>query len=119
MANETRKGNYGENVACGFLERRGFILLEKNFRRSGGEIDLIMRDDVVVVFVEVKYRRSLAAGPPRIAVTPAKQRRIVQTAQHYIAENDLCDTDFRFDVVEVFGQEQLRVEHIENAFWVR
>jgi len=119
MANEVQKGHYGETVARGFLERRGFVVLAANYKRGGGEIDLIAQDGEAVVFIEVKYRRSLAAGLPRIAVTPAKQRKIIQTAWYYIAEKNLVNTDFRFDVVEVFGREQLDVNHIENAFWVR
>ena len=119
MPDETRKGNYGEAVARGYLERRGFAVLEMNYKRAGGEIDIIARDGDGIVFIEVKYRRSLAAGLPRIAVTPSKQRAIIQTAQYYIAENELTDVDMRFDVVEVFGREQLDVNHIQNAFWVR
>jgi len=119
MQNKTAVGNYGENAARGFLERRGYAVLETNYKRGGGELDIIARHGEYIVFIEVKYRRTLGAGRPGIAVTPAKQRAMIQTAKHYIAENELVDTDFRFDVVEVFGRETLAVHVIENAFMVR
>ena len=116
MPSKTATGNYGEAVAQGFLTRRGYAILETNYKRGGGEIDIIARLGTYVVFVEVKYRRGLKAGMPCEAVTPAKQRRIIHTALYYISENNLADTDFRFDVMEVFGREWLDVNHIENAF---
>jgi len=118
MANKKQTGDYGETAAKGFLARRGYVVLEEKYKRGSGEIDLIARDGAYIVFIEVKYRRSLAAGLPRIAVTPAKQRKIAQTALWYIAEKQLVNTDFRFDVVEVFGREQLDVNLIQNAFMV-
>ena len=118
MQNKRQVGGYGEAVARGYLVRRGFTVLEMNYKRGGGEIDIIAKDGAYIVFIEVKYRRNLAMGLPRIAVTPAKQRTIIQTARHYISENNLVDTDFRFDVVEVFGRERLDINHIPNAFTV-
>jgi len=118
MPSKRETGNYGEAVAQGFLTRRGYTILETNYKRGGGEIDIIARLGTYVVFAEVKYRRGLKAGLPRESVTPAKQRRIIRTALYYISENDLTETDFRFDVIEVFGREWLDVNHIEDAFQV-
>ena len=119
MPSKRETGNYGESVARGFLTRRGYTILETNYKRGGGEIDIIARHGTYIVFVEVKYRRSLAIGLPRVAVTPAKQRRIIHTARYYIAEKQPVDMDFRFDVLEVIGREQLDVNLIENAFFVQ
>ena len=112
------KGNYGETAALGFLQARGYTILERNYKCFGGEIDIIAKHNEYIVFVEVKYRKSLAAGLPRIAVTRAKQRQIAKAALGYISQTGLDNTDFRFDVVEVFGVELLDINHIEDAFWV-
>lgn len=110
-------GNYGENVAAGYLAGKGYAVLEKNYKRGHGEIDIIARDGEYIVFIEVKYRKNLSVGEPREAVTRAKQRAIIGAALYYIAENSLDSCDFRFDVIEVFGKELLDINHIENAFW--
>ena len=112
-----RKGDYGETSAAGFLEAKGYVVVERNYKRGGGEIDIIARDKDCVVFVEVKYRKTLAMGLPREAVTVTKQRLVKKTAQYYIFEKQLVDVDMRFDVVEIVGSEQLEIEHLENAFW--
>jgi len=112
----TSKGNYGETAALGFLQARGYTILERNYKRFGGEIDIIARHNEYVVFIEVKYRKSLSAGLPRIAVTRAKQRQIAKAALGYISQKGLDNTDFRFDVIEVFGVELLDINHIEDAF---
>ena len=112
-----RKGNYGETAAAGFLEAKGYVILERNYKRGSGEIDMIARDNDCIVFVEVKYRKTLSAGLPREAVTAAKQRIIKKTANYYIFEKQITNTDMRFDVVEVVGSEQLEIEHLDNAFW--
>ena len=114
----TNKGNYGETAALGFLQSRGYTILEQNYKRYGSEIDIIAKHNEYIVFVEIKYRRSLAAGLPRIAVTRTKQQQIARAALGYIGEKQLHNTDFRFDVIEVFGVELLDINHIEDAFYV-
>ena len=78
-----------------------------------GEIDLVMQDGDVVVFVEVKARETLAYGEPIEAVTPQKVRKIATTAQHFLVKNRMLGRSVRFDVVEVLCGE---VRHTENAF---
>lgn len=116
LKNKKDVGDYGENAAAGYLIGKGYVILERNYRRGGGEIDIIANDKEYIVFVEVKYRKSMSAGYPREAVSRAKQKRIIETALYYIGENSLDDNDFRFDVIEVFGKELLDINHIENAF---
>jgi len=110
------KGNYGETAALGFLQARNYTILERNYERFGGEIDIIAQHNEYIVFIEVKYRKSLSAGLPRVAVTRAKQRQIIKAALGYIGEKRLDNIDFRFDVIEVFGMELLDINHIEDAF---
>ena len=109
-------GRYGQNEAAKFLQTIGMTVMAENFRTRRGEVDLIMADGEYVVFVEVKYRRSLRHGYPREAVGISKQKRIRDAALHFISRNQL-DQDFRFDVVELYeATDGLTINHIKNAF---
>ncbi|MCL2235648.1 MAG: YraN family protein [Defluviitaleaceae bacterium] len=111
------KGNYGENTALGFLESKGYRILSTNYKANGGEIDIIAKDGEYIVFVEVKYRRGNAFGDGFDAITPAKVRRIIKTAKVYLHKQNLWEAPCRFDIIEIFGHEQLEIDHVENAFW--
>jgi len=112
--NNREKGSRHEEMAASFYVHRGAVILEKNYRRKTGEIDLIVREDTRIVFVEVKYRRELRKGDPSEAVNYAKQHRIYQTARWYLAEHKLPEsTPCRFDVISILGNE---LRHIPNAF---
>ncbi len=99
-------GNAGEQGAAAFLAARGYRLIDANVRPEGGmargEIDIVAWDGNVLVFVEVKTRRTAAGaqGTPGEAITPAKRRQLVSLAQTYLAHHDLDDVACRFDVVE-------------------
>jgi putative endonuclease len=110
-------GKEGERVAELYLQKKGYKLVERNYRCSGGELDLIVLDRRVVVFVEVKTRTGIGFGSPLEAVEFHKQRRMIRAAQFFLAEKNLQQRDARFDVVGVSwpGREPV-VEHIENAF---
>jgi putative endonuclease len=110
-------GKEGERVAELYLQKKGYKLVERNYRCSGGELDLIVLDRRVVVFVEVKTRTGLGFGSPLEAVEFHKQRKMIRAAQFFLAEKNLQQRDARFDVVGVSwpGREPV-VEHIENAF---
>ena len=110
-------GKEGERVAERYLQKKGYKLVERNYRCTVGELDLIVLDRRVLVFVEVKTRTGYAFGSPLEAVEFRKQRKMIQAAQFYLAEKRLQQRDARFDVVGVSwaGREPL-VEHIENAF---
>ena len=95
-------GTEYEEKAAAALARSGYQILERNFRCRQGEIDIIARDRGYLVFVEVKYRTTEAAGGPRYAVDLKKQRRISRTALYYLYRNGLSeDTPCRFDVVVI------------------
>ena len=113
-----QKGSRGEKAAARFLEQQGYAVLERNYTRRVGEIDLICRQDDTIVFVEVKLRRDIGHGLPIEAVGKTKQRRIISTAKLYAAEHDLFDYDMRFDVIEVVVDDQNRlwVRHVPGAF---
>ena len=106
-------GRWGEELAAGELEAKGFVILRRNFRCRQGEIDLIAEKRRTLVFVEVKRRTSQRYGRPAEAVTPDKQRHIVRTAMLYLQENRRMDVAVRFDVIEVLPG---GLRHIEAAF---
>lgn len=106
-------GIIGEAEALRYLTGQGMTVLEKNYRRAGGEIDLIVRDGDAIVFVEVKARRSPRFGAPAEAVTPAKMRHVVRAAMGYLQANRLLDSPTRFDVIAIDGA---ALRHIRGAF---
>ncbi|MFQ6041700.1 MAG: YraN family protein [Candidatus Poribacteria bacterium] len=112
-------GEIGESLAVKFLKRKGYRIIEQNYRSTWGEIDIVAQDEDIVTFVEVKTRRSLKFGAPQLAVTNSKQRKISKAALEYLQENALFDSVCRFDVISiVFPPEPSEpiIEHIENAF---
>jgi putative endonuclease len=113
-------GRHGEQLAANFLRREhGFKILYRNFRsKHGGEIDLVCRDRAanVLVFVEVKTRRSDAFGPPQAGVTPAKRERLVAGAHQWLRLLDRPEIVYRFDIVEVVMDDGPRITLIRNAF---
>lgn len=111
----------GESAAEDCLVRSGMRIVERRFRRKLGEIDIIAEDGEILVFVEVKTRRSLDYGRPADAVTPCKQRHIARTALAYLQLTGQGGRVCRFDVVEVVGNDRLsfRCNHIRDAFRLR
>lgn len=106
-----RYGAESELRARRFLESRGLTFEQGNAATPYGEIDLVMRDQDVRVFVEVKARRSGAAGAPQEAVTSAKLRHIIESAE-WIAANRADERPWRIDVVAVTPG---RIEHLANV----
>jgi putative endonuclease len=96
-----RLGDRGEQLAESFLAGHGYVVVERNYRASGGEIDLVCRDGDTLAFVEVKTRRGTAFGMPEEAVTAAKLAHIVAAAEHYVAERELAGAPWRVDVVAI------------------
>lgn len=113
-------GREGESAAIDFLKKKGYRILEKNFRSKLGEIDIIAEQAGVIVFVEVKARSSHEFGHPLTALTPAKQKKIIQTAQSFLAQKRIVDKPVRFDVVALTSKpsDSWEIELVENAFQV-
>ncbi|MES2128603.1 MAG: YraN family protein [Pseudomonadota bacterium] len=104
-----RQGQGWEEVARDHLVRAGLVLVEANFSCKGGEIDLVMRDGPVLVFVEVRQRAGRSHGGAAASITPAKVRRIVRAAQFYLKRFPRVPPA-RIDVVAIDG------EHLD---WLR
>ena len=95
----------GEELAAAHLQRKGFQILDRNWRCKAGEIDIVARDGETLVFVEVKARTGRTAGPPEESVTAAKRRRLVHLARRFLLEKHLHEIPCRFDVVAVEAEQ--------------
>jgi putative endonuclease len=111
-------GKWGEVQAAEYLKNKGYRIVEKNYRSEYGEIDLIVRQDNLLVFAEVKARSSEKYGFPEEAVTIKKQARILATAQHYLLTIADFNGDWRIDVLALVRtkDEETKFRHFENAF---
>lgn len=119
-AEHLRTGKRGETLAYWYLRQAGYTLVARNRRaRSGaGEVDLIGWDGPILAFVEVKTRTTAVAGPPEVAVTPAKQKRIVRAAKEFLRQRRQKPVNYRFDIVSVFWEPRTgyQVRLIKDAF---
>lgn len=109
------KGAAAEQYAMEFLQRQHLILLDRNYRCRFGEIDLVMRDGPVLVFVEVRMRSSRVFGGAAASITFSKQKKLLRTARHYLARLKTTPP-CRFDAVLLSGANGQEVEWIKNAF---
>jgi putative endonuclease len=106
------KGSQAESAAADYLKKKGFSIIERNYRRPFGEIDIVARDRETVVFVEVKSRAGSGFGGPEGTVGSAKQRKLVRAAQAWLRSRR-WEGPARFDVVAFEGSE---IRHIPDAF---
>ncbi len=110
-------GRQGEDAAADLYMRTGFRVVDRNYRCRAGELDLVVSDGRVLVFCEVKTRRSDRWGDPSEAVGFKKQQRIRRLAAAWLAERGSPRLTVRFDVVSVLVTDQkVTVEHIPDAF---
>src|SRR5664280_2677061 len=111
-------GERGEDAAVAFLERAGLTVVERNWRCSAGEVDVIALDAKEIVMVEVKTRKTVAKGTPEESVTPAKQRRYVRIAAAYLQSAGIADVAVRFDVISllVVAEDRALLRHHRAAF---
>jgi putative endonuclease len=111
-------GSAGEEIAGRYLEENGFEIADRNWRTRSGELDIVARRGKMLVFVEVKTRRSKTFGSPEEAVTPAKARKIRQLASEYLSTVSHSD-EVRFDVISLLLDAEgntLELRHITDAF---
>ncbi|MBA4142589.1 MAG: YraN family protein [Nitrosospira sp.] len=108
-------GSEAERCAELFLMRRNLVLLQRNYRCRFGEIDLIMRDGIALVFVEVRMRTSTTFGGAGTSITLSKQKKLIYAARHYLASLKSAPP-CRFDAVLLSGWGGESIEWIRNAF---
>jgi putative endonuclease len=111
-------GNLGEKLAAEFLKKKGYRVLETNYRCRLGEIDIIASQNDSLVFFEVRTRSNLDLGSPEESITFKKMRNMEQTAEYYLQNHENFPDSWRIDVVavEINADHRLkRIEIIENA----
>lgn len=113
----TRLGKHGEDLACDFLQKKGFRILIRNFSCKLGEIDIVGIDHETLVFVEVKARWNDLYGKPEEAISPSKIRTIVRVSQYFKLLNPKTPDLMRLDAVVIEMNEEgecKRIELIKN-----
>ncbi len=119
MTRSLRIGAAGERIARGYLRSKGFAIRDANWSTTFGEIDIIAQRGELLVFVEVKTRRSPDTEAALEAVTPAKHERMLKAIYHYLHERDIdAEAPWRIDVIAVAiaPDGRPRVDHVEDAF---
>lgn len=111
-------GKLGEEIACRYLEKKGYQIVQKGWRYKHLEVDVIIKDGSVLVFVEVKTRTKETYGMPYEAVDWKKQRKLDRAANIYISKSK-HEGDIRFDIISILatGIEEPEIIHIKDAFW--
>lgn len=110
-------GDLGEDLAVEFLAKKGYKILDRNWRYRHFELDIVAMDQDNLVVIEVKTRHNSYFENPKDAITPSKQKRIIEATEGFIIEKDI-DTETRFDIIEVLIEQDKAPEitHIEDAF---
>jgi putative endonuclease len=107
-------GTAAEALAAEFLKTRGLIIVARNYRCRGGEIDLIARDREMLVFVEVRLRSGRAFGGAGASITPAKRQRLKHAAGHYLATLGF-EPPCRFDAILLDALDSQRIEWLVDV----
>ena len=116
MSNNISLGKLGEEIAAQFLLKKGYTILDRNWRNHHKEVDIVALDGKMLVIVEVKTRKSDEFGAPELAVNKRKQRLLISAANAYIYSHPL-DLEVRFDIISIyFNDGNPVIEHIEDAF---
>lgn len=116
MAINNDLGKKGEQMSVDFLEKKGYTILEKNYRYLKAEIDIIARKEDTLIAVEVKTRSSNSFGNPQDFVNSKKIKLMVLAINHYVEEKNL-DLEIRFDIVAILKKKNaFQIEHLKDAF---
>ena len=116
ISEHSQMGIWGEEVAAEYLQDQGYIILERDWHSDHRDIDIIARQDEVVVFVEVKTRRNTDFGSPERAVDWKKRRNLRYAINHYMSYQKI-DSPTRFDIITVvgtLGTPHPTVNHLED-----
>jgi putative endonuclease len=111
-------GSWGEDIAAKHLKSIGYRIVDRNWHRVGGELDIVAETEGQVVFVEVKTRSSSDYGSPEEAITARKQEHLRRAAWSYLEETEQLDANWRIDVIAIertSGGAVGRLDHYPNA----
>ena len=117
MAHHNELGKKGEQLAVDFLVKKGYDIVERNYRFDKAEVDIIANKEDILAVVEVKTRSTLDFGNPQDFVKPKQIKNLVKAVDEYVTENNL-DVEVRFDIIAIVKAENgFDIEHLENAFY--
>ena len=115
MSRNQEIGKFGEGLAVKYLQKRKYIILDRNYRCKQGEMDIIAKDDEEIVFIEVKTRTTVEFGKPAEAVNYVKREHLQNIARYYLYTKKITKIPIRFDVIEIYlWQKEYSVNHIEQ-----
>ncbi|WP_404342491.1 YraN family protein [Pseudoalteromonas mariniglutinosa] len=114
--NSREKGFYYEQQAEKYLIEQGLVAIERNYHCPYGELDVIMRDGDILVFVEVKFRKNKVRGGANYALSKQKQQRLKRAIYHYLDAKQLSNQAVRIDYVAITGGSQNELNWFKNAF---
>ncbi len=111
-------GFLGENIACAYLERKGYEILTRRFRYGRAEIDIIAQKGHTLVFIEVKTRRHEEFGYPEESVKKPKKDKLRTAAAGFLSQQKKKFSDIRFDILSIIfkSENNFEVAHFEDAF---
>ncbi|NVK51865.1 MAG: YraN family protein [Flavobacteriaceae bacterium] len=116
MAQHNELGKEGEKLAIRYLLKKGYTILETNYRYLKAEVDIIAQKKNVLAVVEVKTRSTVDFGNPQDFVNPKKIKLLISAIDYYVNEKDL-DVEVRFDIIAIVKQQNtFQIEHLKDAF---
>ena len=117
MAQHNDLGKKGEQLAIDYLVKKGYTILDKNWRFQKAEVDIIAQKEETLAVVEVKTRSSIDFGSPQDFVNPKKIKLLVSAIDEYVVSKNL-DVDVRFDIIAIVHENKnFIIEHLEDAFY--
>ncbi|MDN5203330.1 YraN family protein [Fulvivirgaceae bacterium BMA10] len=116
MAKHLKTGKKGEELAVEFLQKKGFEIIERNYRIGKAELDIIAKNENLMIFIEVKTRTNNRFGFPESFVDRRKENLITEAAEQYTYD---CQWhgNIRFDIIAISLKPNLEIEHFEDAFY--
>ncbi len=117
MAQHNELGKKGEKLAVNYLLKKGYEIIERNYRFDKAEVDIIAKKDEILAIVEVKTRSTTDFGNPQDFVKPKQIQRLVKAVDEYVTVNAL-DVEVRFDIIAIVKKgKTYDIEHLEDAFY--
>ena len=117
MAKHNQLGKKGEQLAVDYLIKKGYTIVQRNYRFQKAEVDIIAKIKDTLAIVEVKTRSTVDFGNPQDFVKPKQIQRLVKAVDEYVIVNKL-DVEVRFDIIAIVKQGNgFKIEHLENAFY--
>lgn len=117
MTYRKKLGQHGEALAEAHLLKQGYQILAKNWRCSIGELDLVALQEEMVIFVEVRTRRGQKSGPPEESITAAKQAKLIELAQTFLAQSKHINASWRIDIIAIVLDGRYQVVTFNHIKW--